>query len=1117
MSGAVAMRAATSAFISTTGQRERSASRSSVLLRVGGGCGALPTEAPEVTHLHVRSWFSFGAGASSPATLAREAARHGHSALALTDWNTLAGAVRHARACREVGLHPVFGATVEVEGADLVLLCADGEGYANLCDLLTRAHLRAAQSGDRKHPQLHFNDLQGCMRGLFCSSGGHGGALSRLIAAKQFSKARAFACELAALFPGRFFVELVHHERAGDDEHLRLLLELAETLGLPTVATNAVRHATPPEYALFDALTCMRLGLSVGQNHPQRPRNARAFLCDEKRLLRLGLPPSSLANSDAIARECCVDLTPGEVTPPHALPPDGQSARAFLQHLCVQGLTARGMATSRAAKAQLRREVEVVCALELEEFFLVVREVVAFARSRGIRCSGRGSAANSLIAYLLGITEVDPLRHHLLFERFLHEGRKGMPDIDVDFETHRRSEVIAWMHERWGEEHTAMTANTVTFRLRSAVRDMGKVLGFPLSLLDGATKNLPSTGVQHAREFRGELSEHLGEGVALDVLLGLCAALHDGQEACPRHLSLHSGGMVLSRLRLRHISPIQTSANGVRQVQFNKDDIERLGLIKFDVLGLRMLSVVTEATQLLESVGEAVPDVDNLADGDSATYDLIQRGQTLGVFQIESPGQWNLLARSQPECFDDLVAQVALFRPGPLQGNMVHPYIARRRGTAKVVYPHPCLEPVLRDTYGIILFQEQVLEVAHRFAGMPLQDADEFRRLMSRHRDRQEMEAMREKFIESAIDAHCDTPHPVSLALASAVFDLMSKFVGYGFCRSHAAAFARTVYQSTYLKAHHPAAYMAAVLEHKPGFFPVHTLLEEARLLGVRVLAPCVIKSGVTYSLEHVEGKSAIRVPLSQIETVSPERAARVVLERTSEPFASLDDLFRRVELPPDAWHNLARSGALSAFGSRREVLWHLGRLQKLAPQKRSDQLAFDDLELPRDRIMLEVPSVEQHVAWDFATCHLTTGPHPLALKRAHLQKLGVKPLRELFTLSPDQRVLVAGAVISRQRPPTAKGFCFLILEDESGRIPTALPPHLYQKFERVLREPVLVVEGKLEAPPEDKNGGKAGIYRSILIEHIWSIDALLVSSTPAHGAAGMPGESPRHGQKRAA
>ena len=1071
-----------------------------------------------MVHLHVRSWFSFGAGASSPDALARQAVKQEQSALALTDCSTLAGAVRHATACAKYGLHAVFGATIIVDGAPLILLCADNEGYANLCDLLTLAHLNAAHNGDRRAPQIALADLRDRTGGLFCLSGAHDGALSRLVESGQRGRARKWACELASLFPSRFFIELTHHERPDDNARLRSLVELADALELSLVATNAVRHATAAEYAVFDALTCMRLGLSVGSSHAERPRNARAFLCGEARLLKLDLPPSSLANADAIARECHASIVPGQVTPPAALLPAGLGASDFLRQLCVDGLAARGLHRSRKAKIQLRHEVEVVTKLELEEFFLTVREVVAWSRSRGIRCCGRGSAANSLIAYLLGITEVDPLRHHLLFERFLHEGRRGMPDIDVDFETHRRAEVIQWMGARWGETHTAMTANVNTFRLRSAIRDMGKVLGYPVPLLDGATKHLPHVGARHALNFRAELSEHLGDGVALDVLLGLCAALHDGEEACPRHLSLHSGGMVLSRQPLRHLSPIQTSANGVRQLQFNKDDVEKLGLIKFDVLGLRMLSVVTEAVNLLNGVGERAPDVDDLPPDDPQTYDLIQRGQTLGVFQIESPGQWNLLARAQPECFDDLVAQVALFRPGPLQGGMVHPYVARRRGWEKVRYPHPSLEIVLRDTYGIILFQEQVLEVAHQFAGMQLQEADEFRRLMSKFRDAGEMEAMRARFVEAAIETHRDTSAPVAPLLANRVFDLVSKFVGYGFCRSHAAAFARTVYQSSFLKAHHPAAYMAAVLEHKPGFYPLHTILEEARASGVKVLPPCVLKSSVSYSLERVKNDLAIRVPLTQIEQMSPARAAPLVLERALAPFASLDDLFRRVTLPPTVWDNLARAGALATFGSRREVLWHLGRLNKSAPKTPSDQLAFDDLELPRDRVLLQVPSVEQSIAWDFATCHLTTGPHPLALRRAFLTRLTAKPIADVFKLPTGTRVLVAGAVISRQRPPTAKGFCFLILEDESGRLPTALPPGLFERFKRELRAPSLMVEGILEAPPEEGRGGKVGVYRSILIERLWSLDALLherrEAAASVHGAAGLPGENPRAGRR---
>ncbi len=1054
--------------------------------------------------------------------------------------------MRHAAACQEAGIEAVFGATITVRGttesvttnsgitaddAPLILLCADGEGYANLCDLLTLAHRRAADAGDRSYPLLHFEELRDHTGGLFCLTGDHEGALSRLVEEKQWSRARGWALELQNLFGERLRIELTHHERPGDDARLRHLVELAQILSIPAVATNAVRYATPAEYAVFDALTCMRLGLSVSQWHRQRPRNARAYLCGASRLLKLGLPAQALLNTESMARECRVEIMPGRVTPPETCLPEGTSAQAFLQGLCTQGLKARGLSTSRAAKAQLRREVDVVCQLELEEFFLTVREVVAFARSRGIRCCGRGSAANSLIAYLLGITEVDPLLHHLLFERFLHAGRRGMPDIDVDFESHRRGEVITWMSQRWGESQTAMTANTNTFRLRSAVRDMGKVLGYPLPLLDQATKHLPHAGLRHACEFRGELSQSLGDGVALDVLLGLCSALHDGHEACPRYLSLHSGGMILSRQSLRHISPIQTSANGVRQVQFNKDDVEKLGLIKFDVLGLRMLSVVSEATQLLESVGEAARDVDALPEGDPKTYDLICSGQTLGVFQIESPGQWNLLARSQPENFDDLVAQVALFRPGPLQGGMVHPYVARRRGWQKVSYPHPCLEPVLRDSYGIILFQEQVLEVAHVFAGMNLSQADEFRRLMSRERDRAEMEAMRQKFVVGAVAAHHASPFPVSSALANRVFDLVSKFVGYGFCRSHAAAFARTVYQSSYLKAHHPAAYLAAVLEHKPGFYPLHTLLEEARLSGVTVLPPCIHRSGVRYSLERLEddqrgdnrkgeGRIAIRVPLTQIQELGDEPAARLVLERAMQPFESLEDLFRRVYLSPQAWDNLARSGALSSFGERRQVLWHLGRLTRMvgSQKKARGQLSLGEqtilpAELPIERVLSFPLSPAQETAWDFATLSLTTGPHPLALQRPHLKKLGARTIGELFALPTGSTVLVAGAVISRQRPPTAKGFCFLILEDETGRLPTALAPQNYEKFERVLREPGLLVEGKLEAPTEEKRnaekGGKKGVYRSILIERIWSLGEI-VGARPVHGAQGHPGESPR-------
>jgi DNA polymerase III alpha subunit len=658
--------------------------------------------------------------------------------------------------------------------------------------------------------------------------------------------------------------------------------------------------------------------------------------------------------------------------------------------------------------------------------------------------------------------------------------------------------------------------------------------------------------------------------------------------------------MILSRQPLRHLSPIQTSANGVRQIQFAKDDVESLGLIKFDVLGLRMLSVISEAQQMIRqeqareqareearqksrtastltspgpaitwrsvpasppqalgarrpqvmpmrasafgrggitvdpsrridlprSVPHSVPplpdfppvpeepdasstctvqppsqskpfNADELPESDDKTYKLIRSGATLGVFQIESPGQWHLLARSQPQNFDDLVAQVALFRPGPLQGNMVHPYVARRRGLSQVIYPHPSLEFVLRDTYGVILFQEQVLEVAHLFAGMPLQEADEFRRLMSRFRDRGEMEAMREAFVASAIATHAASPHPVGEALAHAVFDLVALFVGYGFCRSHAAAFARTVYQSAYLKAHFPAAYMAAVMEHRPGFYPLQTLLEEARHLGVQVLPPCLHRSGVKYLLE--EGK--IRVPFSQVKTVSPECAALIVLERALSDFSSLEESVHRLSfLDREQWENLARSGALQDFGARRDVLWRVRLLLRQRPHGEQLQLDFAGQEGPVDVPLLSLLPAHERIAWDFETQNLTTGVHPLALHRANLKRLGAATIEELREHRDGDRVLVAGAVISRQRPPTAKGMSFLILEDETGRLPTAAVPQVWDRFEALRRAPALLVEGRLE----DGMSGQASTcrtledastYRSVLIGRVWSLETTALCS----------------------
>jgi error-prone DNA polymerase len=1007
-------------------------------------------------------------------------------ALALTDVHSLAGAVQFALACKKYLIKPIFGAEVWVDGFPLVLLCLNQTGYANLCDVLTLAHAFAHE--ERLTPELCLEQLESYTDGLVCLTGDRWGHVATSVREGHNERALRFLRVLRVMFPQRLFVELTHHQRPSDVLAIRVLIGLAQREKVPIVATNAVRHATSYEYALHDALTCARLGISVGEPHPERPVNNQAYLKLEREMRELGFPTEALSNTALVASWCDVDVLRPQVTPPRAQLPPNVAAGEFLRQECCRELGCKYGQDASIALATLQRELHTIETLGLQEFFLVVREVVQFARSKGIRCSGRGSAANSLVAYLLGITGVDPIKHHLLFERFLHTGRKGMPDIDIDFETHRRTEVINWMSRRFGHSHTAMTANVVTFRLRLAVREIGKVLGFPLPLIDRLCKVLPHASAHRIREHRDDLIPILGDSPALEVLCKLVESLH----GCPRHLSLHNGGMILSREPLRHISPVQTSANGVRQLQFNKDDIEALGLIKFDVLGLRTLSVVSETLELIGSQGQESPDVDALPLDDKEAFELIREGRTLSVFQIESPGQWNLLSRSQPTVFDDLIAQVALFRPGPLQGNMVHPYILRRQGLKPVSYPHPSLEPVLRDTYGVILYQEQVLEVAHHFAGLSLAQADEFRRLMSKFRNAEEMEGMRSRFVQGAIQKHSVPP-----ALANCVFDIIAKFVGYGFCRSHAAAFAHTVYHTAYLKAHFPAAYMAAVLEHKPGFYPLQTVLEEARLCGIDVLPADIRYSAVKYSLE--EGK--IRVPLTQIKDVSTRIAQQIVHEREVSPFEGIEDLYQRVAMERDVWQNLARSGALECFGTRRKVLWTLGILTRRLGASGQQQLAlktkaFLTSELPS----LKKLAMTEVTAWNFETQSLTTGPHPMALRRNYLQRVGITPVRELLLGKPGSRVMTAGVVISRQRPPTAKGMCFIILEDETGRIPTAITPPVYEKYRQELRKSALMVEGKLEG----SGTGQIGMYRSILIQRLWSLAEV------NGGYSGHPGEMAR-------
>lgn len=1041
-----------------------------------------------MVHLHTHSWFSFRAGASSPQQLVEAAAAQGQAALALTDTNSVAGAVQFYKACGEQQIKPIIGAELTVDGCPLVLLALTRDGYANLCDLLTLAHYH------RLEPHLSLNQLEGHTEHLLCLSGDRWGRLWQLVAARRHAEAVQWIELLRSLFPKLFFIELTHHYRPGDRLMMQTLVELGRHCRLHTVATNAIRHANPETYAVFDAVTCSRLGLTITDAHRLRPVNDQAYLKSAAAMAELGFPRTAIANTVAIARQCAVELLPDRVIPPRADVPDGINAPQYLWHLCEKALLRKyaDRAAQHRARQILNKELGVIGELELDEFFLVVREVVMFARSRGIRCAGRGSAANSIVAYLLAITNVDPVRHNLLFERFLHTGRRGMPDVDVDFDSARRQEVIDWMPQRYGIAHTAMTANLVTYQLRLAVRDMMKVLGFPLNVIGQVGKALPHAYATGIAAYRADIESIIGASPMLETLIGLVEHIAGG----PRHLAPSSGGMILSRQPLRFLSPVQTSANGTKQVQFAKDDVEGLGLIKFDVLGLRMMSAIAECIYRLQEDQGVELDIDAIPEDDEASFALIRSGKTIGLFQIESPGQMNLLSRTQPERFDDLVIQVALFRPGPLQGGMVHPFINRRLGMEKVKHLHPALEQVLGDTFGIILFQEQVLEVAHHFAGLSLSEADEFRRFMSKFRDPGQMEQMRGLFVQGAMRTH-----GVTNALANHVFDLVAAFVGYGFCRSHAAAFAQIAYQSAYLKAHHPAAYFAGLLEHKPGFYPVHSLLEEARHVGVRMLPVCVHKSDVIYRVED----GAIRLPFAQAAQMSAANAAGFVLERALEPFHDLEDAYRRVKLNRDCWEALARAGAFVSFGERRQILWQLGALARRLGPSGQAQGALDIATLTSDEIPAFEPLTKDETSnWDFVTMGLSTGPHPMALHRGRLAKLQVRPMRELMGMKPGKYVVAAGIVIIRQRPPTAKGMLFITLEDETGALQTAMAPDIYERYRVKVREKGLLVAGTLQGA----GTGQRGEFRSLMVKRLCPLSEIL--NRYDGGYSGHPGQTAR-------
>ena len=991
----------------------------------------------EYVELHAHSCFSLLDGAATPEALLDRAAELGMGALGLTDHHGLYAAIRFSIAAQERGIHPIIGAEVTLEDErHLVLLAETQQGYRNLCWLLSRAQLDHEKGAAR----LAWTHLPDHTAGLIALTGCRQGVLAAPLLAGDRDGARRQLAELRALFGAEhLYIELQHHLRPDDDALVAGLAALAREASLPLVATNNVHYARREGYRLQQVLTAIHHNAALRDCRNRLYPNSELFIKTGAELAELlGAYPEALAHTAEIAARCQVDLNLRALAIPPAA--DAGDADARLRALCEAALSRWYPTGEAAARAQLRHELQVIGQVQLAGYFLMVWEIVAWARERGIQVRGRGSAANSIVAYLLGITNVDPLEHNLLFERFLSTETRTMPDIDLDFCSRRREEVIQHVYERYGERHVGMVCNYVTYRQRSAIRDVGKALALPQELIDRLAKSQGKWGLPAE-----ELESFAVSTQTWEQYLALCEAI----QGYPRHLSIHVGGLCITAAPLDEIVPLERATMPGRVViQWDKDNVEDAGLIKLDLLSLRTLAAVDECLRTIEETRGVRIDLDTLPLNDPAVYRQLQRADTVGAFQVESRAQQQALVQMKPRVFADIVVEVALIRPGPLQGNMVHPFFQRRNNRQPVTYPHPLLEPILAETLGVVVFQEQIIRIAMVMGGFSAGEADMLRRAMSRHRSEDEMASFRRRFVSGALAKGVDEE------VAEDVFGKLMGFASYGFCKSHAAAFAKTAYDTLYLRAYYPAEYYCAILNNEPmGFYAPRVVVSDARHHGVTILPINVNRSDEPCTVEG----GGIRLGLRYVDGLGEVGAGRVIDARPPHGYVGLNDLCRRTRLPRRLVENLILAGALSDWSrDKRALAWELGRLRY-----REDELPIP---LAPDGVTLEAMTYAEELMNEYAATGVAAEGHLMELFRDQLSHANVCTSAELERVAAGRRVRTAGMVAVRQAPPTAKGFAFFTLEDEWGMINVIVKPDIFQaQRETYVSAGVLMVQGTVQ------------------------------------------------------
>ncbi len=1056
--------------------------------------------------LHCHSAYSFLDGASQPEELAARAAELGHEALALTDHDGVYGSLEFAHAAKALGVRPITGAEVTLDGGSHVTLLVESTlGYANLCRLLTAAHAGtrafAAGAGHARplQPSVSAESVAELSEGLVCLSGCARSGIGHRDPNGAVRLASAFG-------PDRFLVEIQRPFERGDARRNALLHDLAEHLGVGTVATGDVHAHHPRRTLLQDVLVAIRCRTSLEGCEPERRGNRESFLRSPEEMLELlSHDRGSAERSAVLAERLQFDLTEelGYRYPDFS--DRSESAIFQLAEICRRALDERyggsrarhasplhsPSAARRAASERLESELRLIDELGLAGFFLLHHEVLELAREcahevRGTSSArsflppgrGRGSSVGSIVCYLTGLSHVDPVANELSLGRFLNRELASVPDIDLDFPRDVREKLIVRVTERYGREHAALVASFATYRSRGAIRDVGKALGLPHAELERLSRlsdgwNAKRVGEELARLPDGDRKLESTRWRAFAWLTAEIAGL-------PRHVSQHPGGMIVSTRPLVELVPVQPAAMAGRQLcQWDKDSCSDAGFLKIDLLGLGMLSAVEDCVERIAGTHGEVVDLSRIPFDDPEVFEDIRRADTVGAFQIESRAQMQSLLRTKPESLDDLTVQVALVRPGPIQGKAVHPYIDARerlREDPGYVWPvdHELLREPLRSTYGVVVFQDQVLEVAIALAGFSVGEAEGLRRAMSRKRSHDALEAYRGRFVEGA------AAQGVGGETADLVFDKLVGFSGFGFPKAHAAAFGLLAYQSTWLRHYYPAEFLCALLNEQPmGFYPPATLVRDAQTHGVEVLPVDVNLSGaectVTVTCGDSHPSSAVRIGLTYVTSVGKDDAEALVAEREANgPFLDVADLARRATLSGDGLEALVKSGACDGFGRpRRDLLWELGlALRPLSVPGTAGEAKQLPLALEPT---VATPALRGLTRWermlaDYRHTGMSVGTHPLALLRPHLPA-GTLSSAELREQRHGRRIAVAGMTVARQRPSTANGIVFMLIEDEHGQVNLIVPPAVYDRHRATVRaEPLVLARGRYERVAENRN-----------------------------------------------